>query len=173
MKQNQKGITLVGLLVTVIIILTIAGVCIHTGREILEEAKLEQLKTNMLLIQAKCQSVGEKVNANEIGEESYIGTVHTEVGGITIVGDVISVDGDKWYKLTEKDIEEKEYIELVDGAEQTKQGVGLGDIIKSDKDEGEDEIIYYYFNYKDNEVVYAEGYNGEYKLSEILENSVE
>ena len=125
MKQNQKGITIVGLLITVIVIVTIAGVCINTGRDILEEAKLEQLKTNMLLIQAKCQSVGERVTAKELESKDYIGTAVSEIEGSTIA------DGDIWYGLTEKDIEEKEYV-IIDesGVEATKTGVGLGDIIK-------------------------------------------
>ena len=162
MKQNQKGITIVGLLITVIVIVTIAGVCINTGRDILEEAKLEQLKTNMLLIQAKCQSVGERVTAKELESKDYIGTAVSEIEGSTIA------DGDIWYGLTEKDIEEKEYV-IIDesGVEATKTGVGLGDIIKLKDGEPENKKIYY-FNYKDNEVVYAEGYNGLYKLSELL-----
>ena len=116
----------------------------------------------MLLIQAKCQSVGERVTAKELESKDYIGTAVSEIEGSTIA------DGDIWYGLTEKDIEEKEYV-IIDesGVEATKTGVGLGDIIKLKDGEPENKKIYY-FNYKDNEVVYAEGYNGLYKLSELL-----
>lgn len=154
MKQNQKGITIVGLLITVIVIVAIAGVCIYTGRDIIEEAKLEQLKTNMLLIQAKCQSIAERVDAKELSQTDYIGTAVTSVPGVTIT------TGDIWYGLNEKDIEEQEYTE----GTVTKNGVGLGDVIETENASA----MLYFVNYKDGEVVYAEGYNGLYKLSDLL-----
>lgn len=154
MKQNEKGITIVGLLLTVIVIVAIAGVCIYTGSDIIKEAKLEQLKTNMLLIQAKCQSIGERVDAKELTQSDYIGTAATSVPGVTIE------TGDIWYGLKEKDIEEQEYIE----GTVTKKGIGLGDVVTP---QNANDVLYF-VNYKNGEVVYANGYNGIYKLSEIL-----
>ena len=51
--KSEKGITLVILVSTVIILLIIAGVGIGTGLNIMKKASVESLKTNMLLLQAK------------------------------------------------------------------------------------------------------------------------
>jgi len=145
MKQNQKGITMVGLIVTVFVIVIIAGVCIYTGRDLLEEAKFEQIKTNMLLIQAKCQQVGERVVAKELTEADYIGT------GITLSDSdyekyqKTKTENDKWYSLS---------------ADNVKNDIGLGKIKVNDGD--------YLVNYADNEVIYTTGYNNMYKLSDLL-----
>lgn len=152
MKQNQKGITLVGLLVTIVVIIIIAGVCIYTGRDIIEEAKLEQLKTNMLLIQAKCNSIEDKVTAKE--EANYIGTAIQETDarydayGITKPA---SIDATiKFYELSADDVKNK---------------IGLGEIEVKD---GE-----YLVDYGTSEVIYTPGYNGKHTLTQILEGDIE
>lgn len=159
MKQNEKGITIVGLIITVLVIVIIAGVCIYTGRDILEEAKLEQLKTNMLLIQAKCHSIQDKVTAKE--EASYIGekiddtSILAEKYGVTIQSD------DNWYELSKEDVEQQEYTTKDSSNNNvTKQGIGLGNIDVANGD--------YIVNYTDGEVIYTKGYNGEFKLSDLL-----
>jgi len=154
MKQNQKGITIVGLLITVIVIVTIAGVCIYTGRDILEEAKLEQLKTNMLLIQAKCHSIQDKVTANELKPEDYKGD---KINDTDFLSDddyskylITKSDDDKWRSLT---------------ADNIKNDIGLGEIAVNNGD--------YLVNYNDGEVIYTPGYNGKYTLTQILESDAE
>jgi len=51
--RNNSGITLIALVITVIVMLIIAAVTIHGGTQVIKEAKVEDIKTNMLLIQAK------------------------------------------------------------------------------------------------------------------------
>ena len=51
--KNEKGVTLIALIITIIILMIIAGISIYNGRDVLKNAKLEELRTNMLLIQAK------------------------------------------------------------------------------------------------------------------------
>jgi len=141
--MNQKGITLVGLIITIVVIVTIAGVCIYTGRDLLEEAKLEQLKTNMLLIQAKCHSIEDKVTAGE--EVSYIGTIISGEDGRYSQYNISQTDPIKFYELSANDV---------------KNNIGLGNIAVND---GE-----YLVDYETSEVIYTPGYNGKYKISEIL-----
>jgi len=148
MKQNQKGITIVGLLVTVIVIVTIAGVCIYTGKDIIEEAKLQQIKTNMLLIQAKSHFIEDKVTAGE--DTTYIGTIISDGDERYAEYNITQTDPIKFYELSAEDV---------------KNDVGLGEIAVNDGD--------YLVDYETSEVIYTKGYNGKYKLSEILETNAE
>ena len=61
-KINEKGITLVALVVTIIILLIIAGIALSGGKNTIKRANLESIKTNMLLIKAKALECVEEVN---------------------------------------------------------------------------------------------------------------
>ena len=62
MKNKVEGVTLVALTITVVVLIIIAGISFYSGRETIQKAKLEDLKTNMLLIQAKAREYVEEVN---------------------------------------------------------------------------------------------------------------
>lgn len=61
-KRNESGITLVALAITVIVMAIIAGISVKTGTDIIKRTNLENLRTNMLLIQAKTKEYVEEVN---------------------------------------------------------------------------------------------------------------
>ena len=48
--NNQKGVTLLILVIMIIVMLIIAGITIYSGTEAIQRAGLENLKTNLLLI---------------------------------------------------------------------------------------------------------------------------
>lgn len=60
--KNQKGVTLIILVITIIIIAIIAGIAIYGGTESIKKAKLENIKTDMMLIKAKAKEYVEKAN---------------------------------------------------------------------------------------------------------------
>ena len=60
--KQDKGITLIALMVTIIILLIIAGIAIYNGKETIQRANLEALRTNMLLIEAKAKGLVEEAN---------------------------------------------------------------------------------------------------------------
>ena len=60
--KNNKGITLIALSITIIILLIIASITIFYGKESIEKANLESLKTNMYLIKAKAKEYCEEAN---------------------------------------------------------------------------------------------------------------
>lgn len=72
MKRN-KGITMISLMVTIVILMILATITMYYGNSAMKEAKLQDLKTNMLLIQAAVKGDLEKYhfetsnlsNANE------------------------------------------------------------------------------------------------------------
>ena len=61
-KNNQKGITLIVLIITIIILIILAGITIYTGKESIQKANLEGLKTNMLLIETKAREYVENAS---------------------------------------------------------------------------------------------------------------
>ena len=73
--MNNKGITLVALVITVIVLLIIASIVVYTGTDTIKNANLQSLKTNMLLIEAKGREYVENashelgVNPSEATEE--------------------------------------------------------------------------------------------------------
>lgn len=79
--RKNKGVTLVALSVTVIVLLILAGIAVTAGTDTIKKAKIEEMKTNMLLIQAKAREYVEEVNF-KMGpnpDESKRGGVQTEV----------------------------------------------------------------------------------------------
>ena len=60
--MRNKGITLISLIVTIIILIIIASVSINIGSNMIKKAGLEELKTNMILIQAKAKEYVEEAN---------------------------------------------------------------------------------------------------------------
>ena len=63
MKKNE-GITMLVLVITVILLLILSGISINTGNNIIKRANLENLKTNMLLIEVKGKEYVENGNFN-------------------------------------------------------------------------------------------------------------
>lgn len=60
--NKNDGITLVALVITIIVLLILAGIGTQEGSKTIKKAQLEELKTNMLLIQAKAKEYVETVN---------------------------------------------------------------------------------------------------------------
>lgn len=59
---NDKGITLVVLIITIIVMLIIASITVFEGAKSVERASLENKKTDMLLIEAQAKKYVEEVN---------------------------------------------------------------------------------------------------------------
>ena len=61
MKEN-KGITIFALVITIALLLILAGISIGEGNKIIKLSELENLKTNMLLIKVKAKEYVENAN---------------------------------------------------------------------------------------------------------------
>ena len=70
MKNNQKGVTMVALVIMIIVMIIISGIIIYAGTSTIKSAKQQSITTNMLLIQAKARTISDKV---EFQEAQYIG----------------------------------------------------------------------------------------------------
>lgn len=60
--KKENGITLIALGVTIIVLLIIASIGVYSGKETIKKAQLEEMRTNMLLIQAKSKEYVEEAN---------------------------------------------------------------------------------------------------------------
>lgn len=60
--KNSQGITLITLVITIIVLLILSSITIKVGKSAIKEAKLQNMKTNMLLIEAKVKEYVENAN---------------------------------------------------------------------------------------------------------------
>ena len=111
--KNNKGITLIALTITIIILLILASITIYSGKESIKKAQLESLKTNMLLIKAKAKEYVEQasfkngVNKSEISEEAKNELKGEEANASDYSKQNIIINGgETLYKLTSDNLKE-------------------------------------------------------------------
>lgn len=154
-KINQKGITLLILVITIVILLILASITIYTGGNIIQKANLQNINTNMMLIQAKTKTIAEQSKFNK-DASGYQGTKISEVMGNTqidsLVANGIIEDKEKYFLLSQDNLNQM-------GLEKIKI------------DEG------YVVNYETDEIIYVKGFEANntiyYKLSEMKSLNIE
>ncbi len=97
--KNNKGITFITLIISIILLIILAGTSVYIGLDISETAKLENVKTNLISLQSKCKIIAEK---NAIEDEELYGTKQES-------GDYIG-----WYLLSKADLIEMGFNNLDD-----------------------------------------------------------
>ena len=152
MRNNEKGITLISLIITAIIMIILATVTITTSN-IIETERIQSLTSNMLLIQAKVRIINERVSFN--GDTSiYVGRkLKDEVNKSSISNGVLT--------LAEL---ESEYFYVYD--RETLDSIGLEGIKLSNNE-------VYIVNYQECDIICPTGVKNEngqmvYRLSEII-----
>lgn len=159
MNKNNKGITLVALVITITVLLIIAGISVYNGKETIKKAQLEELKTNMLFIQAKAKEYVEEANfrigivsegereekTTAVRKEIYVESEKLQVIE-TAPSQITSMPNCAYYQMSED----------------TKQKWGLEKLKKE-----EDYIIEFNEIGASVQIYYLPGYNGKYSLSDI------
>lgn len=148
-KTEEKGITLTTLVITIIVMIIITSVGIYTGTGILKQTTLQNINTNMMLIQAKTKTISEQAKFNK-DTSNYKGIKLIEVVGNPKIEELVSndiiEDEENYYLLSQNDLNEMglEKIEISEG---------------------------YVVNYNTNEIIYVKGFETNnqtyYKLSEM------
>lgn len=92
--KNNKGITLISLVITVIILAIIACVTVSIGVNIASQAKFDNIHTYLLLIQSKCDILSNDVVIGEINEDELYGVEQT------------SGEYSGWYKLSQSELDD-------------------------------------------------------------------
>ncbi len=124
--HKEKGITLIILVVTIIVLMIIAGISINLGIEGIKKAELVNLKTNMMLIQAKGKEYIENTISSlgtaERTEEEKAQIKSENLKGIAISKEEISnkvklEENDEPYQLNTKIMQEMGLNELQETAD--------------------------------------------------------
>ena len=156
--KAQKGVTLIALMVTIIVLLIIVSITIFSGKETIKEAKLEEIKTNMLLIKAKARECVENANfkmginpddnkKNQVRDEIYI--KETKLLKTSFIPEDINVKN-----------EENCY-------DVTKETLDLWGLSKLELEENEKYIIEFDEQNVEVEIYNTLGYEGKYSLTDI------
>ena len=178
MKKN-KGITMLALVITIVVLLIILGISVGQGSNVIKRSQLENLKTNMLLIEIKAKEKAENANfklgTNPTEEEKkarleeatkeLIGEKITESnifeGNINITKEKIDEDNSKniyYYKISTQDL----------------KNIGLPKVISDDKNGWY--IIKYDIENTEIEIYNTKGFENEknkyYSLTEIQELNI-
>ena len=150
--KNNKGITLVTLVITIVVMAILAGVTVATTN-LVEESVRQKKITNMKLIQIKAKIIMEKVEFNNNDTSMYVGTkLSTAPNKAQIAGNALDAN---------EQLEETYYIYDAN----TLKSINLEGI---NLEEGEVYIV----DYSDGDVIAPEGLkssSGEivYRLSEV------
>ena len=126
--RNNKGITLIALIVVIIVLLVIAGISIYEGKDLIKDAKVETLETNMLAIKAKAKAYAEEIEAKTWAEaeekkqgkmDDLFGEVYmipTSMNDNTVVSQIsISSENAIMYNITNNSLDQMGLSELKEG----------------------------------------------------------
>lgn len=144
---NQKGITLVALILTVVIMGILLTVSIKVGTDAIDKSIEEDIKSNMLLIQGKSKIIKDK-HTYDAENSSLVGLPLNEATEYTISDElqnkINSNDNAQAYIFSQDDLKNN----------------GLGNIEISSTE-------FYVVDYDTCEVYYSLGIDGKYALSEM------
>ena len=90
--KNNKGITLISLIITVILLSILAYTTVSIGGNLSATAKFENVQTDLLLIKSKCDILANEAAIGEIGENELYGEIQSDG---TYKG---------WYKLSQGEL---------------------------------------------------------------------
>ena len=153
--KEQKGITLIVLVITLVIIAILTTVVVETSYNLIRGAKLQTLNTNMLLIQAKEKVIAEKhffdENNELVGTKISDMTENEKIENLVKKEIIQDVNDDGYYVWNQNDLD----------------SLGLN-AIKLENG------IFFIVNYNSDEVIYSDGFvytDGKtyYELKKMLE----
>jgi Tfp pilus assembly protein PilE len=138
--KNEKGITLVLLIITIIIMMILVGVTVHFSNDAIDKATLEDIKTDMISIKTRAKIIAEQYNFKDID---------------ALVGSTITDEEAQKLDLTNSD-------KILKWSSSDLASQNLGAI------EGDTYVVSYDLDEPNKcEVYYLKGYEGEYSLSDL------
>jgi len=98
MYKENKGVTLISVMIVVIVMLMLIGIGLSTGTDLIRDTKLKAGATTMLLISAKVNSIAENYNFNQdnelLGTKLEVGSNDLNSFGVISKG---AEQDDMWY----------------------------------------------------------------------------
>ena len=138
--KKEKGITIIALIITIILMLILAGVGMHFGSDAIERTRLEDIKTDMISIKTKAKIITEQYNFKDI--DNLVGTPLTEDEATSIGLE----SNENLYKWSSGDLSNQNLSAI----------------------EGDTYVVKYNLETPNScEVYYLKGYQGRYSLSEL------
>lgn len=132
MLKNKKGITILALMITVIVLLILTGVSVNMGFSIIKNVRAGRLISNMAMVKAKAQTIYEE---NEFDETSLVGEECEIIDLSDEEKQLLKIDNTwKWYKWNANILKE--------------QGLDTQMLGKSE---------YFFVNYEHEEILYSRG----------------
>ena len=163
--KNENGVALHTLLLIIVVIIIIATIIVKYGMKMIEQSKIQDLRTNMLLIQADAKKDLEEVcfqtvNLNENKEEDL--TKINQIKEENLKGTIVQQSDIQKYIPEEVEINENCY--YLD--ENILNQIGVKD---SNPEKYGYFIVKYDFKNIGVEVINKHGYEGKYTLTELLD----
>lgn len=98
MLKNEKGITILVLVITIVIMIIITGVSVNNGFLVVKEVRLGRIISNMTMLKAKAETIYEQ---NQFNQTPLVGTISTIKPDLSekeknMLGE--DVDNWTWYK---------------------------------------------------------------------------
>ncbi len=141
MVKKEKGVTLVTLVITIILLGILAGVSANTGYSVIKDMRIGRIIANMTLVRAKVETIYEQYQFSE-EEEDLVGTKVTEI-------DFLS---EEEKKLIEEKAGNTEFANLVwyewNANDLRSQGLDVNLLGNDEK---------FYINYENSEIIYSKG----------------
>ena len=154
---------MIPLIILLIIVIAIGAKIVENAYNMVEDANLKDLKTDMLLIQAKMKKCVEEVNFQKanVKDEARIEEIKVEnLKGKKITSNVeVRILAESTNKIDMENIEEYYYLD-----EQDLADIGITDLTAEKNGYF---IIRYYIDDMHVEVLNTKGYNGLYSLDDL------
>lgn len=165
MEKREKGITLIALAITIIVLLILASITISGGTDAIKRANLESLKTNMLLVQTKAREYVEnasfKLGVNPTEEKEVEARQELKEGTVVNSGNAIESELIS-FGISEDDINSGNVYQLTT---EDLESMGIKDV--DSDDENGWYIIVYDIDNVSAEIYHTVGYEDKHSLTDI------
>ena len=143
--KMEKGITLVALIITIILMMILVGVTLRFSTDAINRSNLEDIKTDMLSIKTRAKIIAEQYNFKDI--DALVGSTITDEEARKIGLEEEYIDNsDKILKWSNEDLSSQNLTSI----------------------DGDKYIVYYDLENPNNcEIYYLQGYEGKHSLSEL------
>ena len=171
MKNNEKGITLVVLTITIIVLIILAGITVYNGKDSIRRANLEGLKTNMLLIETKAREFVENASfdlgidpakaTDDMKAKAQSELSGEDKGTLVTASDSLASELEN-IGISQEDINNGNVYKLT--TENLKK-MGINDVESNDEEGWY--VIVYNINDTTAEIYNTMGFQGKYSLTDI------
>lgn len=152
--KNKSGITLIALIITIIVILILAGITINGGKELIKKSKIESILTNMITIKANAKVYAEEINAEvwDLSDQDRV----SQRKALFLNKYKMSEGDSSAIAKVDNSINDSNGCEVYNITKETLNTMGLSDLANNSED-GEYVVVYNSADFTKLEIVYPSG----------------